>query len=384
MNTSTKRILKQILVFILPIFFLFSCINLNKETQSTKKDKRIQKTIDQLVIENEIPGLNFSMIEKDGTIKNFSAGYADKETKELLTVENTMFSGSIGKTYAVAVLMQLVEEGKVELNKKYIDYFPEVEWLNLLPNIQDITTEMLLQHISGLPRYVLNPGVWDTVRNNPDKVWSYKDRLSFIFNEDAVHEAGKGWAYSDTNYLLIGMLIEKMTHSDYYQEVISRLLKPLNLNQTYPAVKRNFEGLSMGYSTDEMFGLNGKVVENGQFIFNPQMEWTGGGMVSTTSDLARWAKIYYEANVFSKESLNKIITPTINGTEIDENLSYGMGSFLYNTKLGIAYGHTGTMPGFNSIFAYFPNQQIAIALQVNCDYAAKRMTLIQYVERILK
>lgn len=383
MNKLNLNIIKQSLVFTLALFLLFSCNCGNTYNKSIDESKIIQETINQLVIDNEIPGLNFSIIDEHGAIQNFSAAYADTETKELLTIENTMFSGSIGKTYAVAILMQLVEEGGIELDKRFIDYFPEVEWLNLLPNMEDVTVEMLLQHVSGLPRYVLNSGVWEAVKNNPDKVWTYEDRLSFIFNSKAVHEAGKGWAYSDTNYLLIGMLIEKITHSDYYQEVVSRLLKPNNLNHTYPAIKRDFEGLSMGYSADEMFGLNGKVVENGRFIFNPQMEWTGGGMVSTTSDLARWAEIYYEAKVFSDESLSKIVHPTINGKDITENLSYGMGSFIYSTSVGMAYGHTGTMPGYNSIFAYFPDKKIAIALQVNCDYASKKMGLINYVETIL-
>lgn len=79
----------------------------------------------------------------------------------------------------------------------------------------------------------------------------------------------------------------------------------------------------------------------------------------------------------------QIIYSTTNGTDIDKNLSYGMGSFIYQTNVGTAYGHTGTMPGFNSIMAYFPDRKIAIALQINCDYASHKMALINYVETIL-
>ena len=117
-------------------------------------------------------------------------------------------------------------------------------------------------------------------------------------------------------------------------------------------------------------------------IFNPQFEWTGGGIACTTSDLAKWAKIYYESELFSMESLKQILSPNKYG-KLTDNLSYGMGSFIYNTKLGDLYGHTGTFPGYVSIFVYHSQLEIAIALQINCDYAKEKMNLIEYLERIL-
>lgn len=366
------------LILILPLLIL-SCNNSKKEV----KRNDIQLRIDQLVVENEVPGINFSIIYKDGIQENYSSGYSNKSTKEELTSEHVMFSGSIGKTYAVAILMQLVDEGKIDLTKKLIDYFPEIAWLNKLPNIQDITIEMLLGHTSGLPRYVLQDGVWDIVINYPDKVWSYEDRLKFIFDIEPIHEAGKGWGYSDTNYLLLGMLIEKITDSYYYDEVKERILIPYNLSTTYPATERRINNLSNGYSKPhELFTMPEEIIVNGECIFNPQFEWTGGGIASTTSDLAKWAKLYYESELFSEELLKKMVTPNANG-KLTENISCGMGSFMFNTKLGYLYGHTGTFPGYVAIFAYHPQLEIAIALQINCDYGKEKMSLTEYLERIL-
>lgn len=127
-----------------------------------------------------------------------------------------------------------------------------------------------------------------------------------------------------------------------------------------------------------------KVVQDGKYIFNPQMEWTGGGIASTTPDLAKWAQIYYSGKLFS-DSLHRImIAPNENGVNIADNLSYGAGSFIYSTKVGKAYGHTGFMPGFTSIFAYFPDYDMAMALQINCDYSKKNMELINYLEEIVE
>ena len=258
------KTITDLTLFISFTFILCCSFNCNEI-----KTDLIQETLDQLVKENEVPGINFSIITEEGNQKNYSSDLANLEAKEKLRADHVMFSGSIGKTYAVAILMQLVEENKVNLKAKLLDYFPNHEWLIKLPNAEDITVEMLVQHTSGLPRYIFHQEVWDSLQNNPDKVWTYYDRLSFIFKDEPVHKAGNGWAYSDTNFLLIGMLIEKITGSVYYDEVKSRILLPENLTNSYPAIKREIENLPTGYSKlDSFFRMPEIVVENGVYGFN--------------------------------------------------------------------------------------------------------------------
>ncbi|WP_298237682.1 serine hydrolase domain-containing protein [uncultured Algibacter sp.] len=344
----------------------------------------LAETVTKTLKDNNLTGLCFSIIHSDGTNKDYAFGFTDVEKNLPLLTSHTLFSGSIGKTYAATLLMQLVDSRKVDLKEKLINYFPELDWLNKLANIQDITIEMLLQHTSGLPRYVLKTEVWETLHNNPNKIWSYKDRLSFIFNDEPVHKAGESWAYSDTNYILIGMLIEKITSENYYDLVQSQLLKPNQLSNTYPSLTRSIPNLAVGYSRlPEAFFVPNKTVENEEYFINPQVEWTGGGMASTTSDLAKWAKLYYEGNLFSKSALKKITTPNPNGLNVENKSSYGMGSFIYDSKLGEAYGHSGFMPGFNSIFIYYPNKKIAAALQFNCDYAATSLNMNKLIDDLV-
>ncbi len=375
--------MKKIIISVFVISVIFGCSNSNNKKISSK-DENINKTLDSLVKLNKVPGVNFSVIFKNGEQKNFSSGYSNKEEKEKLSSNHIMFSGSIGKTYAAALLLQLVDEGKVELNKKIKDYFPETDWLDKLPNIEHITVELLLQHRTGLPRYAMKKELWDTVHTNPDKVWTYKDRFSFVFGDEPLHEAGKGWAYSDTNYLLIGMLIEKITETYYYDELKKRIFTQANLFKTYPSDKRKYKNLATGYSDlPDTFYMPKIVVENETYCFNSQMEWTGGGIISTTSDLAMWAKKFYEGELFSDSLMNKVITPNKDGKAVIDNLSYGMGSFIVDTNHGKTYGHTGFVPGFQSIFAYYPEYKLAVALQVNCDYASKTMSLYKYLDEIV-
>ncbi|WP_104734908.1 serine hydrolase domain-containing protein [Hanstruepera ponticola] len=356
-------------------------------TQITEKitlNDSIIAYLKKTIQEKQLPGINFSIIDNRGKIKNYSDGFSDIEEQIPLTIEHSFFSGSIGKTYAATLVFKLVESGDIDLKKPYMDYFPDTEWLTNLPNIDDITVEMLLQHSSGLPRYVLKPEIWNQLHDNPDKIWSYEERLSVIFEDEPVHEAGKGWAYSDTNYILLGMLIEKVTGQNYYDLVRTQILKPHHLTHTYPSLQRKITNLAVGYSRmPPAFHVPNKTVDDKLYFMNPQVEWTGGGMASTTEDLARWAKLYYEGALLNKSSLNYITTPNPNGVSVEGSSSYGMGSFIYDTEHGEAFGHTGFMPGFNSLFIYYPKYGIAAAIQINCDYAVSVLNLNDFMDDLI-
>ena len=106
-------------------------------------------------------------------------------------------------------------------------------------------------------------------------------------------------------------------------------------------------------------------------------------MASTTADLAKWAKHYYAGHLFSDSLALKLITPNAEASDLGEGLAFGMGSFIYSTSKGKLYGHTGFVPGFISMFGFFPERKIAVALQINCDWAAGEMPLSAYIEQIL-
>lgn len=343
----------------------------------------IENKLIELLEINNTPGMNFSIILPDGEQKNYSSGYADIDIGEKMTPGHCMFSGSIGKTYVIAVLAQMADEGFIDLNKRYIEYFPEVDWLQELPNINEFTVLQLMQHRSGLPRYAFKKDVWEAVKNDPDKVWTYKERLSFVFGDAAVHPAGYGFAYSDTGYLLLGMLIEKDGGRYYPDMVQENVLLPLQLDNTYAADGRTFPNSANTYSKEELFGMPGATFENGICKFNPQMENAGGGYVSTTADLAKWAKYYYQGTVFSDSLKTMIQTISPNGYNVYDGWHCGAGIFILETKYGQAYGHTGLMVGTRSIMLYFPEWNIAAALQMNTDKPEEELGLLGNLESLL-
>jgi D-alanyl-D-alanine carboxypeptidase len=184
--------------------------------------------------------------------------------------------------------------------------------------------------------------------------------------------AGQNFSYADTNYILVGMIVERVTKKKLYDEVARRVLKPLKLANIIPSDSRTLAGVTTGHSRPgSPFKLEGRVIVDGKFIINPQMEWAGGGFASTPEDLARWAKAMYEAKAFKKPFLDQMLT----GVEAREGrgagAKYGLGVQIFQSQLGQSYGHGGWFPGYLSQMEYFPSHRIAVAIQFNTDAANK-------------
>jgi len=168
--------------------------------------------------------------------------------------------------------------------------------------------------------------------------------------------------------------------STYYDLLIERILKPLKLDNTIPATQRKLDGLSSGYSGySQMLGTPEKVSEDGIMAFNPQMEWTGGGLILTTADLALWAKFLYEGKLFSTSTLEMMTTPVPFQAALPDRAKYGMGTFVWETRYGKSFGHSGFMPGYMALMEYIPEYGISLAIQLNTDQGIKK-SLYNYLD----
>ena len=157
--------------------------------------------------------------------------------------DDRMLAGSTGKTFAAATAMQLVKEGKISLDDKIEKYLGKELWFNRLPNAKDITIRMLMNHTSGLVRYEFKEEFTTYLTAHPMKVWTPEDRLAYLFDAKRPFEAGKGWDYSDTNYIVLGMIMEKVTGKKFYELAKTRVLDPLKLTETRPSDSPKIKGL---------------------------------------------------------------------------------------------------------------------------------------------
>ena len=327
--------------------------------------KALQTKLNEWHSSGKFPGATVGVVLAGGRSFGLAVGVSDRAANTPMKPSDRMLAGSVGKTFAAAVALQLIKEGKIGLGDRISKYLGGEKWFSRLPNANDITVRQLMNHTSGLVRYEFKETFTKDLTANPLKVWTPEERLAYLFGEKPPFEAGKGWDYSDTNYIVLGMIIEKVTGKAFFDEAERRLLKPLRLSDTIPQKGPKMKGVVQGYAgTNNPFGGKDAMIENGKFVINPQLEWTGGGYASTSEDLARWAKAMYEGKAFDAsmlpQMLDGVAAPMLGG-----ETKYGLGVIIRRTRLGVTYGHSGFFPGYMTDMMYFPEQKIAVAVQVN-------------------
>ncbi len=332
---------------------------------------KVQAKLDDLRATAEFPGVTVGFVLADGRSAGVSSGFADAAKKVLLKPDDRMLAGSIGKTYVAAVVLQLVEEGKIGLDDKLEKWLGKEPWYPRLPNGPDLTIRHLLNHTAGLPEYFQAKGVTEAVKADPDRVWKPEELVAYVLDAKPAFAPGKGFAYADTDYILVGMAAEKAGGKPLFAEIERRLLKPLNLDKTTPSDRRVIPGLVSGHAAiRNPFGYQGPTIVDGKFVMNPQMEYAGGGLASTPEDLARWAKAVYEGKAFQKkETLTAMLTGVDAGTGRGggKGVKYGLGVQIRESEWGPSYGHGGWFPGYLSEVEYFADHKVAIAVQFNTD-----------------
>ena len=268
----------------------------------------MQHSLDSIIKTDDLPGTTLAAILPDGRLISLAGGWKDVELKKAMPVGGQMFTGSTGKTFVSAVALQLVAEGKFSLDDKVSKYFKNERWFSQLPNAADLTVRSLMNHTSGLPRHIFQPAFLEEIKRNPMRTWTPQECLSVLHGISAIHPVGKGWGYSDSNYLLLGLIIEKTTGDTFYNQAKMRLLEPFLFRHTYPSTQRKLPGLVQGYiGENNFFNLPEKTVENGLYAMNPQFEWCGGGFVTNVEDMAHWLKWLHSGKVLSPKMYLQLI-----------------------------------------------------------------------------
>ena len=326
--------------------------------------QRLQAKFEELHKAGSFPGGTAGFVLADGTSFGLAVGVSDRTAGTPMKPTDRLLLGSVGKTYAAAVAIQMIHEGKFRLDDTLDRFFANDAWFSRIANASKITVRHLMTHTSGLVRYEFNPKFTEDLSSNPDKVWTGPDRLAYLFDAKPPFAPGEGWEYSDTNYIVLGMIIEKVGGTVYYDELRKRILEPHGLKDTVPADSRTVPGLVQGYAGDKNpFGGPDEMIKDGRFAVNPQFEWTGGGLAVTALDLARWGKLLYEGKAFDPSMLPVMLDGP--QAKLGPESRYGLGVIIRPSPLGITYGHSGFMPGYMTELVYFPDLKLSIAVQVN-------------------
>ncbi|MCM8567984.1 beta-lactamase family protein [Gramella jeungdoensis] len=351
--------------------FLLLCM-MSHLVQSQAADSReqivneIQWQLDSLQQTRKFPGATFAVIFPNEEIIKLSTGIADSLHHQKMRPEHRMLSGSNGKTLFIAAILALHEEGLFDLDDRIAKYISDEEWFEELPNSSSITMRMLMNHTSGLEEYYTLGDFMEILKNDPDRAWEPLENISYVLGKDPLFSAGEDWGYADTNYLLLGYIVEKISGKDLYQVVKDKVIRPYELNKTAPSIRRYFDALAVGYSGSfSPFPFEGAIAKDGKLVFNPQFEWTGGGFVSNVKDLATWAKGFYYFYGVSPKTRKEIRegVPAKTGT----GHLYGLGVQIRPSEYGYSYGHSGWFPGYLTDAIYIPELDLALSIQFNTD-----------------
>jgi D-alanyl-D-alanine carboxypeptidase len=326
-----NKICITLLIVILSAGFTYS--------QSMNKAK-LDSLLNRLAETNKAMGS--LTLSKNGTIVYSKAiGYSfisDKEKKASTTVTKYRI-GSITKMFTSTMIFQLIEEGKLKLSTTLNTYFPTI------PNAEKITIGNLLNHRSGIHNFTEDPG-YTTLMTQPKTQSEMlalfsKNKPDFAPNEKA--------AYSNTNYVLLGYIIEKVTNQSYSKNLNDRIISKIGLSNTFCGGKTDIK-------KNESFSY--QYINNWKQLPETDMSIPGGAgaIVSTPSDLTKFIESLFSGKLVSENSLNQMKTITEN---------YGMGMFQIPFNEKSAYGHNGGIDGFASNLAYFPKDGLAIAYCTN-------------------
>jgi D-alanyl-D-alanine carboxypeptidase len=344
-----------------------SNFQLHEGLYDTFLNRVVKQELDRLQQKHGFPGATCSYILSNGTLGEIATGFADREHRKLMTIRSRMLAASIGKSFVAATVLSLASEHLLNLDDLLSRSLGKHHWYTRLPNHDTISIRHLLTHSAGLPDHVHKKEFLQLLSNN--NFLSVDSLLECILDEPPLFDAGKGWAYTDTGYILLGLVIEAVTGKTYYEEVERRFLIPLKLNDTTPSNQPTLLGLVPGYTgRDNFFGLPRKTVDTiGSLVWNPVIEWTGGGLISTSRDLAIWAKLLYEGHVMQSNYLKELLqSVSVGDGEFAKR--YGAGVVIIeNSPLGEKLGHLGVIPGYTSSMQYYPKYKVSIAFQLNTD-----------------
>jgi D-alanyl-D-alanine carboxypeptidase len=193
--------------------------------------------------------------------------------------------------------------------------------------------------------------------------------VSFVLDTPALFEAGSSWSYSDTGYILLGLTLEAATGTRVFELAAEHLLNPLGLSATAPSNSPTLQDLAVGYTiNDNPFGLAPRTMDDdGRLTWNPVIEWTGGGFVSTSAELAIWGQALFSGMAMETEYLGALLDGVAVHPDAPD-IFYGAGVAIHqNTPNGPVYGHGGWIPGYVSSLRHYADHNLTIAFQINSD-----------------
>lgn len=332
--------------------FLISLLFLTSSYGQSKQDRKLSKSLDELIpkrLTEIAPGCVVLIAKDDKVVYKKAFGMANTELNIPMQPDMLFRTGSMGKQYTAVAILQLVEQGKISLYdsiQKYIKDFP--------PKGYTITIENLLTNTSGIKDYL------SEISNPAKQKESYtpKDGVDYIKEEPLNFKPGSEYRYSNSNYYLLGYIIETVTGKTFENYLKENVLDKSNLKNTfYIHPEKTIPDMPQGYSR-----FDGKIEK--ATLQEVTIMYSAGALISNADDIYKWHQALYNQQLVKKETLEKATTPFqfSDGTFSE----YGYGWFIKNIDGSKTIEHSGSTDGFQSDEIYLPNENVFVVALFNC------------------
>ncbi|MFF3675179.1 serine hydrolase domain-containing protein [Streptomyces sp. NPDC002120] len=313
--------------------------------------RQLDDAVRKVMTEAKVPGVIVALSApgKGEYVRAF--GVADKATGAPMTPGLNMRIGSETKTFTVTALLELVDEGKVALDDPIGKYVAGV------PNGDRITLRQLAEMRSGLFNYSEDEGFFKALTSDPRRPFTPQELLAYSFKHPVLFEPGAKFYYDNTNLILLGLVVEKVTGRPLADYIDQEVVKPAGLKHTlFPTGAEFPEPHAHGYTDQTATGKTEDATD-----WNPSWGWAAGAMISDLTDLRSWAKTL---------ATGTLLTPATQAERLKvidalPGAGYGLGIFNIHGWIG----HNGSLPGYESLTVYLPQAQATLVVLLNTDTA---------------
>jgi D-alanyl-D-alanine carboxypeptidase len=339
----------------LSMILLLSCAGHEKIALEQKLQDALDRGIEKYHVEGVSAAVFFSEEKKWIGSSGISHDTVSLDPAMLFAI------GSITKNFVATLTLKLAEENILSLDD------PLSKWLPPYPHINSkITIRQLLNHTSGIYMFWSNQKLWDDLKADRNKIWTPEEVLSYI--KEPYFNPGKGYRYSNTNYLLLAMIIEKATGSTLSAEFRERFWEPLHIQNAYLSIQEEIPQ-NLAHVYGDNFNNDGSYLD---VTFLPRaahesITFGSAGLFMTAEDLALWCRSLFTGKILNEPSLHEMLQFVSSGINAQMN-DYGLGVELFNRKYSNgkkAYGHSGANIGTSATMVYLPKQDLTVVVMIN-------------------
>jgi D-alanyl-D-alanine carboxypeptidase len=293
-----------------------------------------------------------------------AAGFADKAAHVTMRASDRYRIASVTKAFISVVVLQLEAEGRLDIDD------PVEKWLpGLVPNGAAITLRQLMNHTSGLFDYTADEAFGNAILTNPARMWLPRELLAYGFAHAPNFAPGTNWSYSNTNYIVLGLVAEAVAGKPLGQSLQERIFTPLGLTST---------SFPLGIELDATFGhgyvkLGDSPLIDVAPLLGPSFAWAAGGIVSNARDVTTFYKALLTGKLLPAAQLNEMKNPSPVGS------TYGLGISTSFTACGRAFGHDGNIPGWRNEAIATANGKREAVVMINIDETFVSWTRLQQI-----